>query len=705
MSGLLALRGVRCSPKVIGLKPQSQINRRSFHSTTPTQKYFNKVLIVNRGEIACRVMKTCQKLGIKTVAIFSDQDANSKHVKMADEAVYVGPPPTNSSYRNVEAIIKAIKDTGAEAVHPGYGFLSENADFAERIEKSGVVWIGPPSSAMRAMSDKIESKKLAKKAGVNIIPGRLSAVSGVEEVVQIANEIGYPVMVKASAGGGGKGMRVAWNEQEVRDGYKLAKGEAMSSFGSDSILIEKFIDNPRHIEIQIMCDGQGTSLYLNERECSIQRRNQKVLEESPSPFLTPEVRKAMGSQAVALANAVGYKTAGTCEMLVDPQRNFYFLEMNTRLQVEHPVTEMVTGFDLVEMMIKVAAGEKLGLTQADVPIHGWALEARVYAEDPLRNFLPSIGTLTTYKEPRGVQGTVRIDSGVREGDEISIFYDPMISKLITHGKDRKEAIELMGRALDSYVIRGLNHNVCFLRAVMEHPRFMSGNISTKFIPDEFPEGFKGLHPTKEQQTEILAGTAVMHFKRLVRDNTIEGQIHAREVNSFSGVATISGVEGTHEVSVQAAPEGENKFLVTIDGKTTTVDTDWQIDSFVMSANIDSRPSDIQYVDRIYQGYKIQYHGTYFDVTLQTPKDQQYAKHMLPPHKIDLTRSVISPMPGRVFSVSVQPGDSVTLGQELIIIEAMKMQNIIRAQRDGKIAKVLVKQGQDVTLDHLLIEFV
>ena len=468
-------------------------------------QYFDKILIANRGEIACVVIRTCRRLGIKTVAIFSEPDRYSVHVTMADEAVCVGPAASSASYLNIPNILQAVKDTGAQAVHPGYGFLSENRRFQEALAEAGVKFIGPGTEAIQAMGDKISSKKIAKEANVSIIPGYLGAINGDDELLRIANEIGYPVMIKASAGGGGKGMRIAYDDAEAVDGYRLSKAEAMSSFGDDTMFVEKYIEEPRHIEIQLLADAHGNAVYLNERECSVQRRNQKVIEEAPSTFLTPDTRRAMGEQAVALAKAVGYESAGTCEFLVDKHRNFYFLEMNTRLQVEHPVTEAITGLDLVEHMIRVAAGQPLSFAQKDVRLEGWALESRVYAEDPLRGFLPSIGKLVRYVEPRG-EG-VRVDSGVREGSDISVYYDPMISKLITYAPTRNEALARMRAALDQYVIRGVTHNINFLRSLCDHPRFIRGDLSTAFIPEEYPDGYKGAEMSDEDVV-VLLGTAV-----------------------------------------------------------------------------------------------------------------------------------------------------------------------------------------------------
>jgi len=700
-----------------------------FHSSCFSQKYFDKILIANRGEITCRVIRTCKKLGIKTVAIYSQPDANAQHVQQADEAVCVGPAPSSQSYLSIPSILEAVKKSGAQAVHPGYGFLSENHHFAQTLEEAGIVFIGPPSSAIRALGDKIESKKLAKKAQVNIVPGRLMDAVDVEDALKIAHEIGYPVMIKAASGGGGKGMRIAWNDKEAREGYRLSKSEALASFGDDRLLVEKYIDSPRHIEIQLLGDGKGNTLYFNERECSIQRRNQKVLEEAPSSFLDEKTRKAMGEQAVALANAVGYKSAGTCEFLVDPQRNFYFLEMNTRLQVEHPVTELITGYDLVELMIRVAAGEKLTIEQKDIPLKGWALEARVYAEDPLRNFLPSIGILHRYREPLGIipekdsEQKVRVDSGVREEDEISIHYDPLISKLITYGRNRTEAIDLMIRALDSYVIRGLNHNVCFLRAVMQNARFRQGDISTKFIPLEFPNGFQGISLNLEEESELIAIASMVHHMRELRNWSIDGKIESCSFSSDAHyVVTLNiGKDGnaTKRIPVSLQSNEESNFQVSFlqekKLRSITIDFDWPVDSFVIRCtlnhvqeadNLNKTQTEViaQLMEVIPSGYRLQFHGTQFDVLVQTPREAELSRFMPVKEKIDTTKSLLSPMPGRMYSVSVKPGDPVTVGQELAIVEAMKMQNVLRASRDCTVKAVNVKAGQDVLLDQVLIEF-
>uniref|UniRef100_A0A6B2KZI5 Propionyl-CoA carboxylase alpha chain, mitochondrial n=1 Tax=Arcella intermedia TaxID=1963864 RepID=A0A6B2KZI5_9EUKA len=661
---------------------------------------FDKILIANRGEIACRVISSAKKLGIKTVAVHSDVDLFSKHVKMADEAVNIGPPLSSQSYLKIDKILDAVKLTGAQAVHPGYGFLSENNQFVAELEKNNIVFIGPGSHAISAMGDKIESKKLAKEAGVNVIPGYMGVVETVEDALKKANEVGYPVMIKASAGGGGKGMRIAWNDAEAREGYRLSKQEALASFGDDRLLIERYIDNPRHIEIQVLCDSFGNSLWLNERECSIQRRNQKVYEEAPSPALTPEVRKAMGDQAVALCKKVGYRSAGTVEFLVDSKLNFYFLEMNTRLQVEHPITEFITGLDLVEWMIKIAAGQPLTLQQQDIPINGWAMEARVYAEDPLRNFLPSIGKLVTYKEPGKNDPSIRVDSGVTEGAEISIYYDPLISKLITYGKDRPKAIAKMKEALDSYVIRGVKHNVNFLRDVLENKRYNEGNISTKFIPEEYPEGFSGHKLTPKEEKHLLSIAAGIHHLRFIRDSTIteEEPTGARNyVLKFKKEYTPVKVNEVEEKTYEVFLNGETEPSI--------VDlTNYKVDSLVITAPVDGVPNILQLIKVRDLGYDLQFCGTTYGVDVLSPLEAKLLPHMKEIVPRDTSNLVLSPMAGTLLSISVKVGEHVHVGQELALVEAMKMQNIIRATRDGVVKSISDLIGKPITFEEVLIEF-
>lgn len=654
-------------------------------------------------------MRTAKRLGIKTVAVYSEPDATAKHVRMADEAYLIGPAASNQSYLVIDKVLEAVKTSGAQAVHPGYGFLSENNHFVSALEAAGVTFIGPGSDAMTKMGDKIESKKIAKAAGVNVIPGFLGEVHNDEEVLKIAHEIGYPVMVKAAAGGGGKGMRIAWNDEELKMGFRLSKQEALSSFGDDRMLIEKFIDNPRHIEIQILSDGQGTTLYFNERECSIQRRNQKVLEEAPSPFLDEATRKAMGEQAVRLAEAVGYKSAGTVEMLVDSKRNFYFLEMNTRLQVEHPITEYITGHDLVEHMIRIAAGEKLKLKQSDIGINGWATEARVYAEDPTRNFLPSIGRLERYIEPDLEGGQVRIDGGVEEGSEISVYYDPLICKLVTHGKDRMESIQRMRRALDSYVIRGVTNNSAFLRAVMEHPRYVAGNLSTKFIAEEYPKGFSGHSFTEKQEKDLAASVVALHLARTIRNHSITGTIPSFKPQEEAELVVVvpphagSANSKDFRVTVKKTSSGaEVKFA---DGSVLNVAHQWAVDTPVFKSSINGDEVVIQlYAKPVALKYKILYFGSVYDVGVYTPLEHSLAPLMPIPQKLDTVNFLRSPMPGSIVSVAVKPGDKVVIGQELVVVEAMKMQNVLRSERDSIVKEVKVAKGKQVAVDEVLIEF-
>ncbi|XP_053163808.1 propionyl-CoA carboxylase alpha chain, mitochondrial isoform X2 [Hemicordylus capensis] len=663
------------------------ISSRGLHSTVydPNEKTFEKLLIANRGEIACRVIKTCKKMGIKTVAIHSDVDSNAVHVKMADEAVCVGPAPTSKSYLNMDAIMEAIKKTRAQAVHPGYGFLSENKEFSRRLESEGVAFIGPDMLAIQAMGDKIESKLLAKNAEVNTIPGFDGVVKDADEAVRIAREIGYPVMIKASAGGGGKGMRIAWDDEETRDGFRFSSQEAASSFGDDRLLIEKFIDNPRHIEIQVLADKHDNALWLNERECSIQRRNQKVIEEAPSTFLDPETRRAMGEQAVALARAVKYSSAGTVEFLVDSKKNFYFLEMNTRLQVEHPITECITGLDLVQEMIRVAKGYPLRHKQADIPINGWAVECRVYAEDPYKSFgLPSIGRLSQYKEPLHVPN-VRIDSGIQQGSEISIYYDPMISKLITYGSNRAEALKRMEEALDNYVIRGVAHNISLLREVIIHPRFVQGDISTKFLPDVYPDGFKGHKLTDTERRELLVTAASLYVAEQLRSQRFQGtqRVSIVQPDASNWELSVQLGETTHSITVSY--QGST-FLVEVDGIKLSVAGEWNLAAALMSVTVDDVPRTVQYKLRIL-----------------TKLAAELSKHM--PEKVveDTTSILRSPMPGTVVTVSVKPGDMVAEGQEICVIEAMKMQNSLVAAKTGKVKAVHCKAGETVGEGDLLVE--
>nr|XP_001149000.4 propionyl-CoA carboxylase alpha chain, mitochondrial [Pan troglodytes] len=669
----------------------------------PNEKTFDKILIANRGEIACRVIRTCKKMGIKTVAIHSDVDASSVHVKMADEAVCVGPAPTSKSYLNMDAIMEAIKKTRAQAVHPGYGFLSENKEFARCLAAEDVVFIGPDTHAIQAMGDKIESKLLAKKAEVNTIPGFDGVVKDAEEAVRIAREIGYPVMIKASAGGGGKGMRIAWDDEETRDGFRLSSQEAASSFGDDRLLIEKFIDNPRHIEIQVLGDKHGNALWLNERECSIQRRNQKVVEEAPSIFLDAETRRAMGEQAVALARAVRYSSAGTVEFLVDSKKNFYFLEMNTRLQVEHPVTECITGLDLVQEMIRVAKGYPLRHKQADIRINGWAVECRVYAEDPYKSFgLPSIGRLSQYQEPLHLPG-VRVDSGIQPGSDISIYYDPMISKLITYGSDRTEALKRMADALDNYVIRGVTHNIALLREVIINSRFVKGDISTKFLSDVYPDGFKGHMLTKSEKNQLLAIASSLF---------VAFQLRAQHFQENSRMPVIKPDIANWELSVKlhdkvhtvVASNNGSMFSVEVDGSKLNVTSTWNLASPLLSVSVDGTQRTVQCLSREAGGnMSIQFLGTVYKVNILTRLAAELNKFMLEKVTEDTSSVLRSPMPGVVVAVSVKPGDAVAEGQEICVIEAMKMQNSMTAGKTGTVKSVHCQAGDTVGEGDLLVE--
>jgi len=663
---------------------------------------FDKILVANRGEIACRVMKTCKKMGIKTVAVHSSADTYSKHVAMADEAVNIGPPPSSQSYLNIDNIVNACKKTGAQAVHPGYGFLSEKFRFVDALNKNGIVFIGPSYDSIHAMGDKIESKKLAASSGVSTIPGYKGVVENVEHAIKIAHEIGYPVMVKASGGGGGKGMRIAWKDSDVIEAYKVSKAEAMSSFGDDRLLVEKFIDNPRHIEIQILGDQFGNVVYLNERECSIQRRNQKVIEEAPSFHLDPPTRAAMGKQAVMLAKAVKYYSAGTCEFLVDQQRNFFFLEMNTRLQVEHPITELTTGVDIVEQMIKVAAGRPLDIKQEDIKIKGWAFESRVYAEDPVK-YLPSIGRLNTYIEPPADDPNIRCDSGILEGSEISIYYDPLISKLCTHGNNRHEALEKMKYALDTYVIKGVTHNIPLLREVFSNPRFAAGRLSTKFLPEEYPEGFRGKKLEGEVLEQFLATAGMVHVNiQRNKASWVDANVIGTNFSNKQDIV-ISVIGKSYPITLESNASG-NQVNVTYNGKKIALKTEWPLYSHLIHLNIDGKQQLFQYLDPLPEGFVLQLYGSKFDVTVRTPEQQNAAKYMKEKPKLDHAKFTLSPMPGNVVSVAVQAGDVVAEGQELAIIEAMKMQNVLHAEKVGKVKAVHVKPGQSVEGQQILIEF-
>ncbi|RIA00070.1 acetyl/propionyl/methylcrotonyl-CoA carboxylase subunit alpha [Cereibacter sphaeroides] len=664
---------------------------------------FKKILIANRGEIACRVIKTARKMGIQTVAVYSDADRNALHVSMADEAIHIGPPPANQSYIVIDKIMEAIKQSGAEAVHPGYGFLSERMDFAAALEAAGVVFIGPPSGAIEAMGDKITSKKLAKEAGVSTVPGYMGLIADADEAVKISNEIGYPVMIKASAGGGGKGMRIAWSEAEVKDGFESSKNEAANSFGDDRIFIEKFVTQPRHIEIQVLADKHGNCVYLHERECSIQRRNQKVIEEAPSPFLDEATRKAMGEQACALAKAVGYASAGTVEFIVDGQKNFYFLEMNTRLQVEHPVTELITGIDLVEQMIRVAAGEKLPFQQSDLKINGWAIESRLYAEDPYRNFLPSIGRLTRYRPPvESVTPTsvVRNDTGVYEGGEISMYYDPMIAKLCTWAPTREAAIEEMRLALDTFEVEGIGHNLPFVGAVMDHPRFVKGDITTAFIAEEYPDGFQGAVLDEPTLRRVAAAAAAMNRVAEIRRTRISGTMnnHERHV----GVDWVVALQGeSYHVSIAADREGSTVSFS--DGSSLRVTSDWTPGQALASLMVDGRPL-VMKVGKVPMGFRLRLRGADLKVHVRTPRQAELA--LLMPEKLppDTSKYLLCPMPGLVVKINVAEGDEVQEGQALATVEAMKMENILRAERRGTVKKIAAAPGASLRVDDVIMEF-
>ncbi len=664
---------------------------------------FKKILIANRGEIACRVIKTARKMGIQTVAIYSDADAEALHVKMADEAVHIGPPPANESYIVIDKVMDAIRQTGVEAVHPGYGFLSENPKFAEALEKEGVAFIGPPKGAIEAMGDKITSKKIAQEAGVSTVPGYMGLIEDAEEAVKISNEIGYPVMIKASAGGGGKGMRIAWSDTEAREGFQSSKNEAANSFGDDRIFIEKFVTQPRHIEIQVLADSHGNTIYLNERECSIQRRNQKVIEEAPSPFLDEATRQAMGKQSCDLASAVGYTSAGTVEFIVDGDKNFYFLEMNTRLQVEHPVTELITGIDLVEQMIRVAYGEKLSLTQNDIGINGWAMESRLYAEDPYRGFLPSIGRLTRYRPPEELaedSRAVRNDTGVYEGGEISMFYDPMIAKLCTWAPDRAAAIEEMRVALDRFEVEGIGHNIPFLSAVYDHEKFISGNMTTAFIEEEYPDGFEGVDPSADTSRRIAAAIAAMHRVAEIRRARISGRLdnHERRV----GAEWVVNVAGTaFPVTMTADPDGAD--IRFDDGATSRVTSDWTPGQPLAELMVDGAPLVLK-VDATPNGYRVRHRGAEESVTIFTPRQAELAGLMLVKEPPDTSKLLLCPMPGLIVKVDVAEGQEVQEGQALCTVEAMKMENILRAEKKGVVAKVNAGPGDNLAVDDVIMEF-
>ncbi len=667
---------------------------------------FEKILIANRGEIACRVIKTARRMGIKTVAVYSDADKDALHVEMADEAVHIGPPAAADSYLVIDKIIDACKRTGAQAVHPGYGFLSEREAFAEALKANGIVFIGPNPRAIAAMGDKIESKKFANAAKVSTVPGYLGVIEDAAHAVQIADEIGYPVMIKASAGGGGKGMRIAYSRDEVAEGFTRAKSEAKSSFGDDRVFVEKFIVNPRHIEIQVLGDKHGNVIYLGERECSIQRRNQKVIEEAPSPLLDEETRAKMGEQAVALAKAVDYDSAGTVEFVAGQDKSFFFLEMNTRLQVEHPVTELITGVDLVEQMIRVAAGEPLALKQSDVHLRGWAVESRIYAEDPTRNFLPSTGRLVKYRPPaegRHDGVTVRNDTGVYEGGEISIWYDPMIAKLVTHAGDRATAIEAQARALDAFVIDGIRHNIAFLSALMQHPRWKSGALSTGFIAEEFPNGFAPLTAEGEKAHVLAAVAAAIDHVHNERKRLISGQLATQTRVTFERERAVMLGKARYDVQVD---DSEGVLMVRMQDASAhahRLQSTWAPGEPVWRGLVDDEEVAVQ-VRPILNGFHLSHAGVSVDARVFTRREAELAALM--PEKVaaDTSKSLLCPMPGLVKAIYVVEGQEVKAGEALAIVEAMKMENVLRAERDVTVKEIRAKEGDSLPVDATIMEF-
>jgi propionyl-CoA carboxylase alpha chain len=674
---------------------------------------FTKILIANRGEIACRVIKTAQKMGIKTVAVYSEADRDALHVELADEAVFIGAAPSRESYLVMDKIIAACKQTGAQAVHPGYGFLSENAEFARRAEEEGIVFIGPKHASIAAMGDKIASKKLAGAAKVNTIPGHNAAIDTPEQAVSIAQSIGYPVMIKASAGGGGKGLRVAFNDKEAFEGFTSCRNEARNSFGDDRVFIEKFVEEPRHIEIQVLGDAHGHCVYLWERECSIQRRHQKVIEEAPSPFLDDATRQAMGEQAVALAKAVNYQSAGTVEFVVGKDKSFFFLEMNTRLQVEHPVTECITGLDLVEQMIRVAAGEPLAFTQDQIPRQGWAMECRINAEDPYRGFLPSTGRLVNFKPPAQTMeaslpmpadGGVRVDTGVYEGGEIPMFYDSMICKLIVHGRDRAEAIAKMRVALDAFVIRGVSSNIPFQAALLAHPRFQSGDFNTGFIAEEYPKGFSAASVTPADPNFLLALAVANNRRMLARSAGISGQLPGHELQIAEDYVVVQTDAAGVRKQTPARVRADGPLLtVTIDGHDYPITFDGQLRDIAMHGDVGGKPFCAQ-IERKVLPYRVTYQGAQVEVRVLSARAAEL--NALMPFKAppDLSRFLLSPMPGLLVDVAVQAGQAVRAGEKLAVIEAMKMENILVASQDGVVAVVKAIKGESLSVDQVIMEF-
>jgi propionyl-CoA carboxylase alpha chain len=681
---------------------------------------FKKILIANRGEIACRVIQTARKLGIATVAVYSEADRDARHVELADEAVLLGPAPSRESYLVADKIIAACQATGAQAVHPGYGFLSENEDFARRVEEAGIVFIGPKHASIAAMGDKIASKKLADEAGVNTIPGWNAAIGSPEQAVEIARGIGYPVMIKASAGGGGKGLRVAFNDKEAHEGFASCRNEARNSFGDDRVFIEKFVESPRHIEIQVLGDAHGNIVYLNERECSIQRRHQKVIEEAPSPFISDDTRRAMGEQAVALARAVNYQSAGTVEFVVGRDQSFYFLEMNTRLQVEHPVTECITGLDLVEQMIRVAAGEPLAFTQADVKRQGWAIECRINAEDPFRNFLPSTGRLVRYQPPPVTMtaaapmpegGGVRVDTGVFEGGEIPMYYDSMIAKLIVHGRDRAEAIARMREALNAFVIRGVSSNIPFQAALLAHPKFVSGEFNTGFIAEHYGRGFRAEDVPHDDPLFLVALAAFVRRKARERSAGISGQLAGHGVKQLPDlVVVVLGPDGRHvhhPVRIDEFEPVSGKADVVIEGRHFAIQSPSRLGSILMTGTCNGRPFTAQ-VERGSAknplAIRVAHNGTQVETLVMLPRAAELLRLM--PHKAppDLSKFLLSPMPGLLVEVAVQPGQKVMAGEKLAVIEAMKMENILVAATDGTVGELLARKGESLSVDQPILSF-
>jgi propionyl-CoA carboxylase alpha chain len=660
---------------------------------------FRKILIANRGEIACRVIRTASRMGIKTVAVYSDADKDARHVELADESVLIGPAPSAQSYLQIERIVKACKDTGAEAVHPGYGFLSENAAFCEALEKEGIVFIGPKTHAIQAMGDKIASKKLAIAAKVNTIPGHNQAIESPDEAVEVANRIGYPVMIKASAGGGGKGLRIAYDDTQCREGLAACRNEAKNAFGDDRVFIEKFIEEPRHIEIQVLGDAYGNYVYLHERECSIQRRHQKVIEEAPSPFLDEATRKAMGEQAVQLARAVQYQSAGTVEFVVGKDRSFYFLEMNTRLQVEHPVTELITGLDLVELMLRVAAAEKLPISQQDVQRTGWAIECRINAEDPLRGFLPSSGRLVKFIPPSEVPGQVRVDTGVYEGGEVSMYYDSMIAKLICHGATRDQAITRMREALNAFVIRGVASNIAFQAALLQHPRFLSGDFNTGLIAEEYPKGFQATSLVHEDPLLLAAVAALARRRYIARAVQTTGQLrgHRRRVGDDWVVAM-----GKHRFPLRLT-QIEGGCRVEFEGETSELRSDWKLGDMIFRGLWNGQEVCLQ-IQRVGWKYRLIHWGTQVDVTVLTARAAHLLSLMPEKPAPDLSRFLLSPMPGLLTELAVKVGQEVKAGEKLAVIEAMKMENMLRAEADGVVKEVFAARGDSLAVDQPILAF-